>query len=55
MTRFEPYEERDLADIIFDEVPYVRDAFNEYIKDKEEKNEDEELYGFYNREPKYNF
>ena len=44
MTRFEEYDERDLADIVFDEIPYVRDAFKEYSQDREEYNADEEYY-----------
>ena len=50
MTRYEDYDERDLADIIFDEVQSMRDAFQEYQNDKKEYNEDEEYYNIYRRE-----
>ena len=44
MDRYEEYDERDLADIIFEEVPYVKDAFEEYTKDREDINDDERYY-----------
>ena len=55
MTRYEDYDERDLADIVYDEIPYVRDAINEYMRDRSEVNDDEEYYGFYRREQRYDF
>lgn len=55
MDRYEEYDERDLADIVFDEIPYVKDAFKEYIKDREEVNDDEEFYRFHRREQGYDF
>ena len=44
------YDDRDLADIVFDEVPYVRYAFEEYKRDREEINDDEEYYRVYREE-----
>ena len=55
MTRYEEYDERDLADIIFDEIPYVKEAFEEHIRDREEVNDDEEFYRFHGREQGYDF
>ena len=55
MTRYEDYDERNLADIVFDEIPYVRDAFEEYTKDKEEINDDERLYRVSEYEKGYDF
>ena len=54
MTRFEDYDERDLADIVFDEIPFVKDAYQEYIKDREEY-ANEEYGGFSGREQRYDF
>ena len=53
MTRFKDYDDRDLADIIFDEVPFVRDAYQEYSRDREDYNEDEEYYRIPRREQGY--
>lgn len=55
MIRFEDYDDRDLADIVFDEVPYVRDAFQEYSRDREEYNDDEEYYRIPRRKQEYDF
>ena len=55
MTRYENYDDRSLADVVFDEVPFVRDAYQEYAKDREDYNEDEEYYRFSEREQRYNF
>ena len=53
MTRFEDYDERDLAEIVFDEVPFVKEAYQEYKKDQGEYNADEEYYAIFTREPRY--
>lgn len=53
MTRYEDYDDRDLADIVFDEIPYVRDAFQEYSRDREEYNDDEEYYRISGRKQGY--
>ena len=55
MTKYEDYDDRDLVDIVFDEIPYVREAFEEYMKDRKEINDDEEFYGFHSREQGYYF
>ena len=55
MTRFEDYDERDLAEMVLDEIPFVRDAFQEYTRDREEYNEDEEYYRVYRRKQRYDF
>ena len=55
MIGYEDYDDRSLADIVFDEVPYMKDAFEEYSRDKYEVNDDEEYYRFYRREPRYDF
>ena len=41
------YDERDLAEIVFDEIPFVRDAYQEYSRDRKDRNEDEEYYDIY--------
>ena len=53
--RFEDYDERDLAEIIFDEVPFVKEAYQEYKKDRGEYNADEEYYGVSRRQQGYDF
>ena len=55
MTRYEDYDERDLAEMVLDEIPFVRDAFQEYTRDREEYNEDEEYYRFSRRKQGYDF
>ena len=55
MTRFEDYDERDLAEIVLDEVPFVRDAFQEYARDREEYNEDAEYYRVPRRQQRCDF
>ena len=55
MTRYEDYDDRDLADIVFDEIPYVKDAFQEYSRDREEYNEDEGYYRVPDRTQGYRF
>lgn len=55
MTRFEDYDERDLAEVVFDEVPFVREAFQEYTRDREEYNEDAEYYRVPRRQQGYDF
>ena len=48
-------DERDLADVVFDEIPFVKEAYQEYVKDKEEINWDERYYGVCQSESKYGF
>ena len=55
MTRYEDCDDRSLADIVFDEVPFVKDAFQEYSKDREEYNEDAEYYRVPRRQQGYDF
>ena len=49
MTRYENYDDdRDLADIIYDDfMPYIKDMYEEYKRNREERNDDEEYYDFY--------
>ena len=44
------YDNRDLADIVFDEVPFVKEAYQEYTRDRGECNDDEEYYKVYRGE-----
>ena len=55
MIRYEDYDNRSLADIVFDEVPFVKDAFQEYSRDREEYNEDAEYYRVPGRKQEYDF
>lgn len=49
MIGYEDYDsDRDLADMIYDDfMPYIKDTFEEYKKDREDRNEDEEYYDIY--------
>ena len=42
-------------DFLLDEMPSIKGAIQEYIKDKEEYNEDEGYYDIPRRKQKYNF
>jgi len=55
MIKYADYDDRDLIDIVIDGIPYVKEAFEEYIKDQEEVNDDEEFYRFHRREQGYDF
>ena len=49
MTRYEDYDsDRDLADMIYDDfMPYIKETYEEYKKNREDRNEDEEYYDVY--------
>ena len=55
MIGYEDYDDRDLADIVFDEVPFIKEAFEEYSRNRSEINDDEEFYRFSYRELEYCF
>ena len=55
MIGYEDYDDRSLADIVFDEVPFVKDAYQEYARDREDYNEDEEYYRVSDRTQGYRF
>lgn len=55
MIKYEDYDDRSLADIVFDEVPFVREAYQEYSRDREEYNDDEEYYRVSDRTQGYCF